>query len=90
MKLKANDIEEIVGKVKKENQNKNQKQNPDDTTEEGYELESDEEKDEKDNTFRNLSKDENYSIKNILVYKFTMDELTEEQLEKYMILKKKP
>ena len=89
LKLKANDIEEIVGKVKKENQNQKQNQNPDDTTEEGYELESDEEKDEKDNTFRNLSKDENYSIKNILVYKFTMDELTEEQLEKIYDLKEK-
>ena len=74
-----NQVEEIVKKEEEEETNilKN---------EEGYELESDEEQDTS-TEIQNLSKDESYSIKNILVRKFTFNELSQPQLSKIYDLK---
>ena len=74
-----NQVEEIVKKEEEEETNilKN---------EEGYELESDEEQDTSTEV-QNLSKDESYSIKNILVRKFTFNELSQPQLSKIYDLK---
>ena len=59
------------------------------TMEEGYELESDEEKDEKDITLQDLSKLDKNTFKNLLVQKFIIKELTQEQLQKIFELKEK-
>ena len=73
-----NQVEEVV---KKEEEETNILKNED-----GYELESDEEQDTS-NEVQDLSRDESYSIKNILVHKFTFNELSQPQLSKIYELK---
>ena len=76
-------------KEKSKKGNRKESNQSDVTMEEGYELESDEEKDEKDITIQDLSKIDKNTFKNLLVQKFIIKELTQEQLEQIFKLKEK-
>jgi phosphatidylinositol-3,4,5-trisphosphate 3-phosphatase/dual-specificity protein phosphatase PTEN len=76
-------------KEKSKKGNRKESNQSDVTMEEGYELESDEEKDEKDITIKDLSKIDKNTFKNLFVQKFIIKELTQEQLEQIFKLKEK-
>ena len=77
------------GEKEKSKKGNRKESNLSDAMEEGYELESDEEKDEKDITLKDLSKLDKNAFKNLLVQKFIIKELTQEQLQKIFELKEK-
>ena len=76
-------------KEKSKKGNRKESNQSDVTMEEGYELDSDEEKDEKDITIKDLSKIDKNTFKNLFVQKFIIKELTQEQLGKIFELKEK-
>ena len=74
----------IFEKKELENKDNNEENNNNSQYEEGDELESDE---EHDTVPEPLTKEESYTLKNILVPKYTIKDLSEQQLNKIMALK---